>query len=191
MASRDAFSRSAMLALYRKVLKLHKNVLPKVPVCPCSALVDAACACTKLLPGACGGEACAWRQLAARACVRVRNAGRCTTRAQEMRELGDSYARNEFKAHKKAQIGQVCPVRRDMAHTGCCACVYIVAGRPVPMLASCHALWNHAPDPSLALPVQVKLFAKEWKEYVYTIELQAHQGSFGRELDASKVHRDP
>ena len=26
---------------------------------------------------------------------------------QEMRELGDSYARNEFKAHKKAQIGQV------------------------------------------------------------------------------------
>ena len=26
---------------------------------------------------------------------------------QEMRELGDSYARNEFKAHKKVQIGQV------------------------------------------------------------------------------------
>ena len=28
-------------------------------------------------------------------------------RLQEMRELGDSYARSEFKAHKKAQIGQV------------------------------------------------------------------------------------
>ena len=26
---------------------------------------------------------------------------------QELREMGDSYARNEFKAHKKAQIGQV------------------------------------------------------------------------------------
>jgi hypothetical protein len=41
MASRDAFSRSAMLALYRKVLKLHKNVLPKVPACQCSAPVCA------------------------------------------------------------------------------------------------------------------------------------------------------
>ena len=59
---------------------------------------------------------------------------------QELREMGDSYARNEFKAHKKAQIGQV------------------------------------------------KMFAKEWKEYVYTIELQAGQGpgAFGRHLDESK-----
>ena len=60
---------------------------------------------------------------------------------QELREMGDSYARNEFKAHKKAQIGQV------------------------------------------------KMFAKEWKEYAYTIELQAGQGpgAFGRHLDESKV----
>jgi hypothetical protein len=47
MASRDAFSRSAMLALYRKVLKLHKSVLPKVLVCQRSAPVYAAFASSK------------------------------------------------------------------------------------------------------------------------------------------------
>ena len=31
MSGRDAFSKSAMLTLYRNVLKLHKKVLPKVP----------------------------------------------------------------------------------------------------------------------------------------------------------------
>ena len=37
--------------------------------------------------------------------------------------------------------------------------------------------------------IQVKAFAKEWKEYVYTIELQSHQGpnAFGRHLDPAKV----
>ena len=37
--------------------------------------------------------------------------------------------------------------------------------------------------------IQVKAFAKEWKEYVYTIELQSHHGSnaFGRHLDPAKV----
>ena len=43
MAGRDAFSRSAMLALYRNVLRLHKRVLPKVEleimcVCVCVCL---------------------------------------------------------------------------------------------------------------------------------------------------------
>jgi hypothetical protein len=47
MASRDAFSRSAMLALYRKVLKLHKSVLPKVLACQRSAPVYAAYASSK------------------------------------------------------------------------------------------------------------------------------------------------
>ena len=30
MAGRDAFSRAAMLTLYRSVLKLHRRVLPQV-----------------------------------------------------------------------------------------------------------------------------------------------------------------
>ena len=37
--------------------------------------------------------------------------------------------------------------------------------------------------------IQVKAFAKEWKEYVYTIELQSNHGpnAFGRHLDPAKV----
>ena len=34
MAGRDAFSRSAMLTLYRSVLKLHRRVLPQVVAPP-------------------------------------------------------------------------------------------------------------------------------------------------------------
>jgi hypothetical protein len=88
MAGRDVFSRTAMLNLYRTVLKLHRRALP-----------------------------------------------------QEMREIGDRYARSEFKAHKSANVGQV------------------------------------------------KVFAKEWKEYVYTIELQSSQGTgaFGQNLDEAKI----
>jgi hypothetical protein len=56
-----------------------------------------------------------------------------------MQQLGDSYTKSEFKAHKTAKIGQV------------------------------------------------KEFVRQWKEYMYTLELQAKQGKLGRELDESKI----
>eukprot|EP00292_Cryptomonas_paramecium_P033099 CAMPEP_0113710718 /NCGR_PEP_ID=MMETSP0038_2-20120614/30324_1 /TAXON_ID=2898 /ORGANISM="Cryptomonas paramecium" /LENGTH=77 /DNA_ID=CAMNT_0000636829 /DNA_START=99 /DNA_END=332 /DNA_ORIENTATION=+ /assembly_acc=CAM_ASM_000170 len=34
---------------------------------------------------------------------------------------------------------------------------------------------------------QVKEFVRQWKEYVFTIELQARQGVFGKDMDDSKV----
>mmetsp|Transcript_26287 Transcript_26287/g.41128 ORF Transcript_26287/g.41128 Transcript_26287/m.41128 type:complete len:110 (-) Transcript_26287:160-489(-) len=58
---------------------------------------------------------------------------------EEMRSLGDSYARSEFKAHKNAKIGFV------------------------------------------------KEFTKQWKDYCYTLELQATKGEFGKNLDSKKV----
>mmetsp|Transcript_52250 Transcript_52250/g.130158 ORF Transcript_52250/g.130158 Transcript_52250/m.130158 type:complete len:111 (+) Transcript_52250:96-428(+) len=60
---------------------------------------------------------------------------------QEMKELGDKYARSEFKAHKSAKIGQV------------------------------------------------KQFVQQWKEYVYTLDIQAQKGAFGRDLDGSKLDK--
>ncbi len=34
---------------------------------------------------------------------------------------------------------------------------------------------------------QVKEFVRQWKEYMYTIEIQAKQGQFGRDLDEAKM----
>eukprot|EP00286_Rhodomonas_abbreviata_P004420 CAMPEP_0181334578 /NCGR_PEP_ID=MMETSP1101-20121128/26343_1 /TAXON_ID=46948 /ORGANISM="Rhodomonas abbreviata, Strain Caron Lab Isolate" /LENGTH=110 /DNA_ID=CAMNT_0023444581 /DNA_START=9 /DNA_END=341 /DNA_ORIENTATION=+ len=33
---------------------------------------------------------------------------------------------------------------------------------------------------------QVKEFARQWKEYAYTIDLQAQKGQFGKDLDPKK-----
>mmetsp|Transcript_7830 Transcript_7830/g.18034 ORF Transcript_7830/g.18034 Transcript_7830/m.18034 type:complete len:111 (+) Transcript_7830:110-442(+) len=60
---------------------------------------------------------------------------------QEMKELGDMYARSEFKAHKSAKISQV------------------------------------------------KQFVQQWKEYVYTLDIQAQKGAFGKDLDATKLEK--
>lgn len=35
---------------------------------------------------------------------------------QEMKQLGDSYARAEFKAHKSAKVGQVCALHVEKGH---------------------------------------------------------------------------
>lgn len=34
---------------------------------------------------------------------------------------------------------------------------------------------------------QVKEFVRQWKEYMYTIDLQSKSGNYGRDLDESKV----
>jgi hypothetical protein len=34
---------------------------------------------------------------------------------------------------------------------------------------------------------QVKEFVRQWKEYMYAIELQARQGQIGRDLDEAKI----
>ena len=36
---------------------------------------------------------------------------------------------------------------------------------------------------------QVKEFVRQWKEYMYTIELQAKQGQIGRDLDETKLEK--
>lgn len=34
---------------------------------------------------------------------------------------------------------------------------------------------------------QVKEFVRQWKEYMYAVELQAKQGQIGRDLDEAKI----
>jgi hypothetical protein len=36
---------------------------------------------------------------------------------------------------------------------------------------------------------QVKQFAQQWKEYVITLDIQAQKGSFGRDMEESKMSK--
>jgi hypothetical protein len=150
MAARDAFSRQAMLALYRSVLKLHRRVLPQVLW---------------------GGRV--WQggmmhtpSIHAPEPDGVPARRKCGSWATATRAMSSRRTRRPRLDRFDGAVGM--PRAR---------CAARECSPPVTRSTPCLA----------RAPAQVKAFAKEWKEYVYTIELQSHQGAFGRDLDPSKV----
>jgi hypothetical protein len=76
---------------------------------------------------------------------------------QEMKQLGDSYARAEFKAHKSAKVGQVCALRIENSHTWHVmrhACKdRRVSSSFCPPLCASPQLWANSRSPSPLPPV--------------------------------------
>lgn len=97
-----------------------------------------------------------------------------------MKQLGDSYARAEFKAHKSSKIGQASPPSHLGAAVSRSAEQWGAASHLPPSRAFVLA-------PDTQVPRQVKQFAAQWKEYVVTLEIQAQKGAFGRDLDQSRM----
>jgi hypothetical protein len=115
---------------------------------------------------------------------------------QEMKQLGDSYARAEFKAHKSAKVGQVCAlhVEKGIFDMACMqrllcfnfcrlAAVLFIASFGIfsfslsPAASSLYHGWHgsmriDAGQPASCTIHQVKQFAAQWKEYVVTLEIQ-------------------